>query len=473
MVDRSDQPLEKPLPSSSDSERSVLGSIMSAGDTLARVVDWLQQNDFADPRHKTLYRVFETLHEAGEPCDMITVCDALERAGLVTDAGGLSYVSGLSTYVLNSELLEHHARILVRKARNRGLVRLAEKLAAWGYNDADPDGACDDALGDLLQVAQRTAGNSDWRSFTQVLNDLADDVLERIESDKFTGIQTSFTALDEAVVGFEPGEVVYLAGRPGSGKSALGLKIAMQGALQCHAEGRGAVHVVTLEMSARQQARRLVSDRSEMNTRYIRVGFRTPGRDPDLDAWARFDEQRMWLQERVGERLWFQDAMISMTQLRAQVTRAVRQHGCRLVVIDQLDLFAESGRDEYERITKMSRQLKQIAKSCGAAILCMVQLSRKCEERRNKRPILSDLRQSGQLEQDADMVWGLYRPAYYDAERARADAKFQQFAELLVLKARDGASGMTVPLWFQAEYTRFRDWPFGDVPADPTRDVQE
>lgn len=463
--------VEKLLPQNVDAEVGVLGSLLIDPAAIVEVADFLLPGDFHREAHRLIYQAALDLSESGEPTDLITLTDELQRRGKLDEIGGVSFVSSLANQVPTSRNARYYAGIVREKAGLREIISEAGQMAGLAYNEAPLADVCDHAIEAILKIAQR-AGRAQgrWRSFAQVLDDLANDVLARIESDRVLGIQTSFKDLDEQIFCIEPGDLVYLAGRPGSGKSALGLKIAMQAAMQCHAEDRGAVHVVTLEMSAKQQARRLVAERTGLDTRYIRTGFRLPRRDPDLEAWGRFDEQRMWLQQRIGDRLWFKDEVISLGQLRAKVMQAVREHGSRLVVIDQLDLFSDTG-DEFERVTKMSRQLKQIAKSCGVAILCMVQLSRKCEERRNKRPQLSDLRQSGQLEQDADMVWGLYRPAYYDS--TNTDPKFQQFAELLMLKTRDGASGLMVPLQFEAEYTRFRDWPDDELPADPTRDAKE
>lgn len=465
---------EKLLPQNVEAEAAVLGSILIDPAALASVLDDLAPADFYREAHRLIFVAMCDLLADGTEPDLITLTDELARRGQLDEIGGVSFVSSLANAVPTSLSIRQYAQIVQRCAVLRQLIQAAGQIASVAYNEPDATLACDVALAHILRVSEHVNSPGQWRSFRQVLDDLGADVLARLDTDTSHGVGTGFAALDQYVVGMEPGDLIYLAGRPGSGKSALGLKIALQGALQCHAEGRGAVHVVTLEMSARQQARRLIADRTDLNTRYIRAGFRASTgtrRDPDLDAWNLFDEQRRWLQERIGERLWFRDTTLSLPQLRAQIMRAVREHGSRLVVVDQLDLFADGAdKDEFQRVTKISRQLKQIARSCGVAILCMVQLSRKCEERRNKRPMLSDLRMSGQLEQDADMVWGIYRPGYYDPQNT--DARFQQFAELLILKTRDGASGVMVPLWFQAEYTRFRDWPDTyAIPDDPTRNA--
>ncbi|HLZ25268.1 MAG TPA: DnaB-like helicase C-terminal domain-containing protein [Ktedonobacterales bacterium] len=468
-----DESTEKLLPCNTDAERNILDSMLINPSLVASIAGLLEPGDFYRNDYRTIYAAMLALHAAQEPVDATTLFDQLDRTGTLEDAGGIGAIFALGTHVPTSMHALSYARIVRRCARNRALIEAAGKIAALAYNGADDDMACELALREVMRVAQRgsTSGQSRTKSFADVLDDLANEVLDRIDSDAAIGLPTGFAEIDRHVVSMEPGDLIYLAGRPGSGKSALGLKIALMTALHFHATDRvGTVDVVTLEMSAKQQARRVVADRAELNTRYIRSGFRQKGRDPDLDAWNTFEAHRAWLRERVGDRLFVTDGVVSLLALRSLIQRAVTERHCQLVVIDQLDLFADGAdRDEYDRITKMSRQLKQIAKSCGVTILCLVQLNRKCEDRRNKRPMLSDLRQSGQLEQDADMVWALYRPAYYD--KTNTDARFQQFAELLILKGRDVGDGTMVPLRFEAEYTRFRDWPFDSIPDDPTRDT--
>jgi replicative DNA helicase len=472
------EPQERLLPHNTEAELAVLDSIAIDPAALPMVVDLLEPRDFYATGHAAIYAAMLALHNREEVVDTVTLMDELERTGDWQDVSPVVYRLGLN--VPNSGSVLHYARIVRRCARNRALIAAAGKIAKLAYHDADDDATCDLAMREILAVMQRgsTSGQTRTKSFAEVVDEMAADVLARLDADEPIGLPTGFAELDKRVVSLEPGDLVYLAGRPGSGKSALGLKIALMAALHCYTRGAGTVDVVTLEMSAKQQARRLVADYAEINTRYIRAGFRPAGQvggDPDMDAWAAFDEMHTWLKERAGDRLYLTEGVVSMSYLRSLIQRAVTERQCRLVVIDQLDLFADGqDRDEYERITKMSRQLKQIARSCGVVIICLVQLNRNCEARRNKRPMLSDLRQSGQLEQDADMVWGLYRPVYYDPERGNEespdfDAQFAQLAELLLLKGRDSGSGAMVPLRFEAEYTRFKDWPFSEIPEDPTR----
>ena len=474
-----DGTVEKLLPQNVEAEAAVLGSILMDPEAMAVVAPLLESADFYREAHRTIYAAILALYHAQEPADLITVTDELDRRGQLEDVGGVSFVSSLTNQVPTAAYADHYARIVRRCARNRALIHVAGRIASIAYNQADDDAAVEVALDLVLKVAGRgsTNGQSITRSLADVLKELALDTLARMDAKTPPGLPTGFAALDRAVVGLEPGNLIYLAGRPGSGKSALGLKIALMAALHLHAQNveRASVDIITLEMSAKEQAARAVAERSEQNTRYIRAGFREPGTsaqtsDPDLDAWTRFDEQVRWLAERAGKRVYVTDGVVSVAHLRSIVQRAVAERGCRLVVIDQIDLFSDPG-DEFERITKMSRQLKQIAKSCGVVVLCMVQLSRKTEERRNHRPMLSDLKQSGQLEQDADMVWGIYRPAYYDEDNT--DPYFKQFCELWMLKGRGTGTGR-IPLRFEAEYTRFRDWPTDwQIPQDEPHDERE
>lgn len=462
--------VEKLLPQNVEAEAGVLGSILIDQEALTLVASVLTPEDFYREAHRLIYTAACDLYEAGEPADLITLTDELARQGKLDEIGGASYVSSLANQIPTSRNAVHYARIVARCATLRRLINAAGQIAAVAYNEPDGVDALENAKQLILDVERGVAGEG--RAFAQVLDDLAEDVLTRLDADEFIGTRTGFAQLDSHMIGIEPGELVYLCGRPGSGKSALGLRIALNAALDCARTRTGSVDVITLEMSARAQARRLVSDEAHINTRHVRSGFRmfAHSRDVDMDAYQRFEEARQKLRGDVGHTLYVRDGVVSIAQLRAHVTRAVMERGCKLVVIDQLDLMADREKDEFTRITRMSRALKQIAISCHVAILCLCQLNREVEKRTNKRPMLSDLRQSGQLEQDADIVLGIYRPAYYDT--ANQDEQFQQFVELLVLKARDGESGAMVPLQFVREFTRFRDWPHATIPADPSRNVK-
>ncbi|HEU5423453.1 MAG TPA: DnaB-like helicase C-terminal domain-containing protein [Nitrolancea sp.] len=465
------QAVEKLLPQNMEAEAGVLGSLLIDPSAIMQVADFLKPADFYSEAHRVIYAAALDLYEAQEPADLLTLCDELSRRGKLEEVGGASFVSSLANQVPTSRNVKHYAQIVVRCATLRDLIDASGQIAGVAYSEPDAETATEFAVKTVLGIQQRRgvgmASSGRDRSFSEILDELGAETLSRMEADAPTGVLTGLLGLDRLTLGIEPGELVYCAGRPGSGKSALGLGVGVNAARALARSGRpGSVYVVTLEMSARAQARRLVAAAANLNSRYIRAGFRAPGEEPDLEAWTAFDEKREQLKREVGERLWWTEGSVSIAQLRARVMAAVLERGCRLVIIDQLDLMADSGGQagEFERITQLSRQLRQIASTYGVAIWCMVQLNRQVEQRANKRPQLSDLRQSGQLEQDADLVLGIFRPAYYDPERAGKDPRFAQYAKLCVLKARDGESGVEVHLRFEKEHTRFTDWPYETTP---------
>lgn len=486
------------MPCDLDAERAVLGACLIDPEMVFRL-DWLEPRDFYREAHRIVWQVIRDLTATREPADYVSVASALMQRGKTEDVGGLEFLDGLTARVPNFGNAEHYGRIVQFTAMQRDIIHATGDIAGVAYTgrvgdeeggdvrdakggkdagmdtDADTPKALVERMAHmatwvterLLKATRAATVTEETRSFADVLDDLADDILHRLDTPGLIGVPTGFTELDKHVLGIEPGELVYLCGRPGSGKSALGLKIALHAALHCAATHNGTVDVVTLEMSPRAQARRLVSDASEIDSRFVRRGFRYDSGNVDLDAHAAFEAARQQLRAQIGATLFVRGGGVSLAQLRAHIARAKAERNTRLVVIDQLDLMTERDRDEFSRITKMSRALKQMASSLGVGILCLCQLSRKCEERTNKRPMLSDLRQSGQLEQDADGVWGIYRPAYYDPQNP--DPALQQFMELLILKARDGDAGAMIPLRYQKEITRCSDWPYPDFPYDATR----
>lgn len=479
-------------PQNIEAETAVLGSILIDPDALAAAADLLTAEDFYRNAHHTIFAAMLELATRRTPADLITVIEALERRGDLEGVGGASYVSSLANRVPTSANVVYYAEIVANKAISRRLIHAAGEIAGIAYNEPDAEAAQEEAERILASV-RRLSGTGASRTYGDVLDELLEDTLARVEavaSGARYGLSTGFRLLDSHVVGMEPGELIYAAGRPGSGKSAFVMAVAREVAIHLADMARksglpqeqvGTVEWITLEMPGKQQARRLVAARAALDTKHIRAGFPAkPGSsDPfDAEAYHRFKTIVELQREQFGQSLRITDGTVSLRGLRALVARAAAERHCRLVVLDQLDLLAleqegeRRGVSEFERITRFSRELKQMALQYGLTILCLVQLNRQVEYRQNKRPMLADLRMSGQLEQDGDFVWGLYRPAYYDAERAEADQTFAEFTELLVLKARDGVANVTVPLRYEGTYTRFSDWPM-DAPIPEERTKRE
>lgn len=486
---------ERQMPHNIDAEQAVLGSILIDPDALVAVMDVLPvADDFYRSSHQDIYAAILDLAARRIPSDLLTVTDELARRGHLEEIGGASYVSSLANLVPTSANAAYYAEIVAQNATSRRLVHAAGEIAGIAYHEPNAEVALEEAER-LLSSVRRLAGSATSRPYSVVLDELLEDTLARVEavaSGARYGLGTGFRKLDSLLVGLEPGELIYAAGRPGSGKSALVMAVAREVAIHLADTARksgqpqeqvGTVEWVTLEMPGKQQARRMVASRAALDSKHIRAGFpAAEGSAERIDATAyhRFKTIVELQREQFGQSLRVMDGTVSLRGLRAQIARAVSERHCRLVVLDQLDLLAleaegeRRGVSEFERVTRFSRELKQIALQYGLTILCLVQLNRQVEYRQNKRPMLADLRQSGQLEQDADMVWGIYRPGYYDTERAEAEPMFSEFAELLVLKARDGVANVMVPLRYEGVYTRFTDWPLDQpIPQDNPRAGRE
>ncbi|HEX6818838.1 MAG TPA: DnaB-like helicase C-terminal domain-containing protein, partial [Ktedonobacterales bacterium] len=329
------------------------------------------------------------------------------------------------------------------------------------------------------------------------------DLLDRMERPD-SGIRTGLPTLDTQLGGLEPGDLMYLCGRPGSGKSALGVTLATAIARRFRAQWQerqrervdpatGAVlaadppetlpehvDIVTLEMRQLQQVRRIVAAATSVNTRVLKAAFRRSNGSVDVEGYQTVKARAYADKETLARTLHIDERPTTLENLRSKVLTAVATRRTSVVLIDQIDLFNEEpapGRrreaDETERISRFSRMLKQLANEANVIIVCLAQLNRNVESRQNKRPMLSDLRSSGRLEQDADIVLGLYRGAYYDGARARKEPNFAQFAELGLLKVRESEANVMVPLRYEGAFTRFSEWPEDwEWPADETRGME-
>ena len=466
---------EKLLPQNIEAEQSVLGSLLIDPEALLVAMDLLQPADFYRDAHGVIFGAALDLHRRREPVDVITLCDELARTDKLEDIGGSSYVGSLANQVPTSGNVEHYARIVARTATLRRLIHAAGQIAAVAYNEPDEQEALAAAHRALLDVERGRGYRDGFVPFGVALDEFLADLLGRMDPDAdHRGVLTGYRDLDAHMLGLEPGELLYLAGRPGSGKSNIAHHIAGTGALRCEAQGAGTVHWLTLEMRNVQVAKRIVCARAGVNSRYVRAGFRRADGTSDLASYARLKAAWDELREPLNRRLRVADRGCTMAELRTRLTRAVSEEDCRLAVIDYLTLLEPEDRrqSEYQRVMDFSRDLKQIALDLGIPVLCLVQMNRGSEGRENKRPQMSDLRDAGGLEQDADWILGVYRGAMYNKPRALRDEVFRRFCEIIVIKAREGVAESTmIPLRAELEYSRLVDWPEGqDWPDDDTRE---
>lgn len=460
-------------PQNVDAERDFLGAMLIDPDVLLTCGDRLSPADFYRDAHRVIWQAALALRTRHVEVDLTTLPEELIRMGKLDEIGGVSYLTALPNNVPNAGNAEHYADIIRECAVLRDVATVSTHAFQQAYARENAAELIANVQAQLRGIAKRGQPDA-FVPFSVAMDELMDDVLARFEQAEGTGLRTGFRALDRHITSLEPGELVYLCGVPGSGKSTFAHCIIGNVALECEARGEGSVAWATLEMRKTQVAKRILSARAGVDGRRIRAGFRQVDGSTDYASYTRFRTAWDELRAPLARRLLVCDTGLTMKQLRTHLTRAVAERECKLAVVDYIGLMVPEDRRqmEYQRISDMSRDLKQIAGDLGIVVVCLVQMSRKHEERANKRPVLNDLRDSGGLGQDADWVWGLYRGATYERGRAAHDERFRRFVELGIVKAREGvAEGAWVPLRAELEYSRFVDWPEGvDWPVDTTRD---
>jgi replicative DNA helicase len=460
--------MEKLMPQNIEAEEAVLGSALIDPE-IVQVLRWLQPSDFYRDAHRQMWQAMQTLARRRTPPDEITLCDALQREGKLEDVGGACYISNLVNSVPTSAHAEYYAAIIARMAIARRAVHAAGQIAALAYNELNLDTLeFRRKCMDLILKATQDHSRSRAAPLSDILRALQEETYNRMEGDLEAHLLLpGFHELDRMLVGLERGDMIYLAARPRMGKSGLAQAMLLHMARQLARTG-GTCDYVTLEMTSMQQARRMVASESQINSTLIRAGFRdvVKGRrdEVDTDLFSRFTQAVERLREEVGDVVYVQEEGLTVEQLRDHLAEVVTTRDCRLVVVDQLDLFAGPGgrETEQEHVSAISKALKQIAKDLQIVVLCLVQLNRNLESRvgvQGKRPQLADLRMSGRLEMDADMVLFLHRPCVY--EPGLPLVHYEQYTEVWAGKVREGEAGGMVPLCFTGRYATFSDWPKG------------
>lgn len=467
---------EKLLPQNVDAERNLLGCLISEPRCAPSVLAMLHADDFYRHSHRVIYATIADLWRQRIAADLVTLPDELTRRGQLEAAGDLYYLNTLTTYAPPAGNVERYAGIVARTALARRVIQVSGQMAGLAYDDLDSDLLASETLRLLMgALASRIGGDS--APYRDVIDDFLAEHIAAQASGITSGIQFGLSGLDTLLMGLKPGEVALLCGRPGSGKSALAAGIAEHVADDLATRGAGTVEYITLEMRAVQVVGRLLAAHARIDTRVLRSNFLLPDGGVDEDAWRAMRAAAERAQAERGDTLRLLARPIRAADIRLHLERAVAQRDCRFAVLDYIGLVRPdegSRATEYQRISDLSRDLKQMALALNIPILCLVQMSRASEGRSNPRPMPSDLRDSGQLEQDGDIIIGLYRGAAYMPRMAAADARFKEFAEALVLKVREGTPNITVPLRFEGPYARFSNWPadwpyrnyLGYMPAD-------
>ena len=441
-------------PHSVEGEQSVLGGLLLDNSAWERIADLLGESDFYRADHRLIYRHISKLVEASRPADVITVSESMESTRELENVGGLAYLGALAQNTPSSANIRRYAEIVRERAIMRKLAETATEIADSAYNPMGREAPqlLDEAESRIFSISEE--GSRGRQGFLD-MPPLLTQVVERIDllynrdnPSDVTGVPTGFTDLDRMTSGLQPGDLVIVAGRPSMGKTALALNIAEHVALEAGLP----VGVFSMEMSATQLVMRMLGAVGKLDQHKVRTGRLA---DEDwrrlTDAVGKLNEAPIQIDE---------TAALNALELRARARRLHRHFGkLGLIVVDYLQLMsaASSGENRATEISEISRSLKALAKELNVPVMALSQLNRSLEQRPNKRPVMSDLRESGAIEQDADVILFIYRDEVYNP-----DTPDKGRAEVIIGKQRNGPIG-TVMLTFQGEFTRFANF------ADPSR----
>jgi replicative DNA helicase len=434
-------------PHSIEAEQAVLGGLMLDNNAWDQVADRVTETDFYRHDHRQIFRAIASLAERNQPFDVVTMSEWLESNGQISDAGGMAYLGTLAKDTPSAANIAAYADIVREKSILRQLIQVGTEISEKGFNPegADSKALLDEAEKKVFQIAEQGARNN--QGF-QDMRELLKQTIERIEilherDDPITGVPTGYDDLDNMTSGMQGGDLVIVAGRPSMGKTTFSMNIAEYAAVK----NRKPVAVFSMEMPGEQLTNRLLSSMGRIDQHRLRTG-----RLED-DDWPRLTSAVGMLTE---VPLFIDDTpALSPTELRARARRLYREHGeMGLIVIDYLQLMQTSGASDNRaaEISEISRSLKALAKELNVPIIALSQLNRSLEQRPNKRPVMSDLRESGAIEQDADLIVFIYRDEVYNE-----DSPDKGTAEIIIAKQRNGPIG-TVRLTFLGKYTRFENF---------------
>jgi replicative DNA helicase len=433
---------DKTVPYNIEAEEAVLGSLLIDPEALYRVSSFLKPEDFYIVKNGWVYDTILSLHERRQPADFVTVCDELENRGQLEEVGGAAYISSLINAVPTAIHVEAYGHIVERTALRRRLIAAASQIASLAYEeDQSVDEVIDRSEAVLFSISQRRIAR-DLTPIKQVLADYYDRIAYLYEHrGEPLGIPTGFVDLDKLLGGLQRSDLTIVAARPGVGKTSLLLNIALSAARKYKQK----VAIFSLEMSNEQLVQRLMSSETGIDSQRLRLG------DLKENEWPKFVEAA----GRLSDTMIFVDDTpgISALQLRTKARRLHAEYGLDLIVVDYLQLMSGDFRSEnrVQEISYISRALKGLARELNVPLVAASQLSRAVEQRHDKRPILSDLRDSGSIEQDADVVIFIYRDELYDP-----DTEMKNIADILISKHRHGPTG-TIQLFFRKHLAQFVD----------------
>jgi replicative DNA helicase len=434
---------ERTLPHSLDAEKSVLGAVLIHNEAFNYAAEVISSRDFFRDAHRRIFEKMERLSERGDAIDLVTLKEELTRGGDLEEVGGAAYLVSLVDGVPRSTNVEHYARIVKEKAALRGLILASQQISARAYEaEDDPNVILDEAEQAIFAIAEDRA-RVGFVSMREIVDESMPKIEQLFEQRRLvTGVSTGFTDLDQMTRGLQPGDLVIVAARPSMGKTSLVLNIAEHASIK---DGQ-TVGFFSLEMSREQLFIRLLTSVARIDAHRLMTGA-VGSRDYEglSHGVGVLSEARLFIDDSPG---------LGVLEMRAKSRRLAAEHGLGLIIVDYLQLMTGRGRFDNRtlELAAISRGLKGLAKELRIPVVALSQLSRAPETRSDHRPLLSDLRESGALEQDADVVLMLYRADMYPDAKPEEEGK----AELIIAKQRNGPTG-TVHLAFLKQHTRFED----------------
>jgi replicative DNA helicase len=440
-------------PQAMDAERSVLGSMLLSRDAIATAMQNLDERDFYRDAHRKIWRAVVELFDRNEPVDMVTLVEELKRKRDLETIGGATYLTTLDQFVATAANVEHYCKIVHEKALLRRLIDVGTGIVGEAFDQReDASELLDRAEQSIFAISDEGLRTGFQPMRTLVLQGYSAIEEYRQRKVHVTGVPSGFYDLDEMTAGFQKSDFVVIAGRPSMGKTSFAMNIAENVAVRAKAKDRVAVAVFSLEMSKESLVQRLMCSHAKVDIHKIRRGYASNDEYKRLqNAAAQLHEAQIYIDD---------TAAIGILEMRAKARRLVSEIPLGMIVIDYLQLIRgpQSAENRQQEISAISRSLKALAKELQIPVVALSQLSRAVETRGgSKRPMLSDLRESGAIEQDADVVLFVYRPEVYESDPAKRDGK----AEIIIAKQRNGPTG-SIDLAFLSECTRFES--LRDIP---------
>jgi len=461
LPDPSDPTAVRLPPQNLEAEKAVLGAILLDNQALYKALEVISSDEFYLPKHRRIFEAMITLlTEQNQVVDLVTLSDHLQHAGALEGVGGSAYLTDLAQAVATAASVTYHAKLIHETGINRILINVSTEIVTRGYEGTKRvDELLDYAERNIFGIAERRLKRS-FSPMGAVVTDTVEHINKLYEQkEKITGIPTGFSDLNEKTAGLQPSDLIVVAGRPSTGKTSLALGMALHAAL--HSSRPSKVAIFSLEMSKEQLCMRLLSAEGRVDMHRIRTGQLQREDWPNLTrAAGKLSESKIYIDDTPG---------ITALEMRAKIRRQKAETGLDLVVVDYLQLMSGSDNSEnrQQEISIISRSLKSVAKELNIPVIALSQLSRAVESRPDRRPVLADLRESGAIEQDADLVLMIYRRDLHAAEKGKTEdwkeerteekADRERVAEIIIAKHRNGPTGV-VNLTFLPEYAKFENY---------------